>query len=263
MSPLEKLPLELQIIILASVPDFATLRDLVHASLVYHEAYVSSKREILSALIQKQQVPATEVDALAAVLSLDYADGMEDHPDEVIAFLDRYRHARGRRKWINRKNPPLPVRWRPPQTDIDDLTTMVRFHNLTELLTDRFLEYMERTNGSYNFTKMNGLITISMEERMRIHRATYRLQVYYNLFGMAEYTSRMQTDSLFVGPEGDNRSEREIFDLFFRTFTAWERTEIYTMEDFVTFYTVELIDALVSDPAKDVRYIILHGKQRH
>jgi hypothetical protein len=262
LSPLEKLPLELQVLILVSVPDSATLRGLIDASLVYHRAYLSSKEKILSALIEKQQLPGTEVDALAALLSLDYADGMQDHPDEMIAFLDRYRHARGRGSWLNKKNPPRPVRWRPPQTHAHDLMTMVRFHNYTELLTDRVLEYMEKTNSRNNFAKVDGLITISTQERVRIYRAIYRLQIYYNLFGMAESTSRMQTDNLFVGPEGDNRSEREIWDLFFRTFTGWERAEIYTIEHLVISCTVELIDALVPDPDKDVRYILPPGKYR-
>ncbi|OBT62742.1 hypothetical protein VE03_07069 [Pseudogymnoascus sp. 23342-1-I1] len=256
LSPLEKLPLELQILILASAPDSATLRGLIYASLVYHRAYMSSKVEILSALIEKQQIPGTEVDALAVLLSLDYADGMQDHPDEVIAFLDRYRHARGRGRWLNTKNPPLPSRWRPLQTHAHDLMTMVRFHNLAERLTDRFLEYMERTNKRYNFAKVDGLITISTQERMRIYRAIYRLQVYYNLFGMAELTSRMQTDNLFVGPEGVNGSKKEIWDLFFRTFTGWERAEMYTIEHFVISSTVELIEALVPEPEKDIRCIL-------
>lgn len=223
---------------------------------------MSSKEKILSALIEKQQLSGTEVDALAALLSLDYADGMQDHPDEVIAFLDRYRHARGRGRWLNKKNPPLPVRWRPPQTDAYDLLTMVRFHNYTEHLTDRVLEYMEKTNSRNKFAKVDGLITISTQERVRIYRAIYRLQIYYNLFGMAELTSRMQTDNLFVGPEGENRPEREIWDLFFRTFTGWERAEIYTIEHLVISCTVELIDALVPDPHKDVRYILPPGKYR-
>ncbi|KAL5345337.1 hypothetical protein ACLOAV_009708 [Pseudogymnoascus australis] len=257
LSPLEKLPLELQVLILASAPDAATLRGLVYASLIYHRAYASSKVKILSALIEKQQIPGTEVDALGALLSLDYADGMQDHPDEVIAFLDRYRHARGRGSWVNTKNPPLPSRWRPPQTEADNLTSMVRFHRLTEHLTDRFLEYMEKTNGRYKFAKVDGLITISIQERMRIYRAVYRLQIYYNLFGMAEATSRMQTDNLFVGPEGENLSKKEIWDLFFRTFTGWERAEMYTIEHFMISSTVELIEALVPDPVKDIRCILM------
>lgn len=248
---------------MVSVPDSATLRGLIDASLVYNGAYVSSKEKILSALIEKQQLPGTEVDALAVLLSLDYADGMQDHPDEVVAFLDRYRHARGRGRWLNKKNPPLPIRWRPPQTVADDLITMVRFHNYTETLTDRVLEYMEKTNERYKFAKVDGLITISTQERMRIHRAIYRLQIFYNLFGMAESTSRMQTDNLFVDPLGDNPPQKQIWDLFFRTFTGWERTEIYTIEHVVISCTVELIDKLVPDPDKDVRYILPPGKCIH
>lgn len=262
MSPIEKLPLELQLLILTSASDSETLRCLISASLVYHRTFVSFAAEILSALIQKLQLPGTEVDALGALLSLDYADGMQNHPDEVIAFLDRYRHARGRGRWLSTKNPPLPARWRPVQKDVDDLMTMVRHHNLTELLTDRFLEYMERTNRRYKFAKVDGLIAISTKERVRIHRTIYRLQIYYNLFGMAESTSRMQTDGLFMGPEGENLSKTEIWDLFFRTFTGWERAEMYTMEHFVTSYTVELIEALVPDPDRDVRRILLPGKLR-
>ncbi|OBT71112.1 hypothetical protein VF21_09522 [Pseudogymnoascus sp. 05NY08] len=59
LSPLEKLPLELQFLILVSVPDSATLRGLIDASLIYHRAYLSSKEKILSALIEKQQIPGT------------------------------------------------------------------------------------------------------------------------------------------------------------------------------------------------------------
>lgn len=109
------------------------------------------------------------------------------------------------------KNPPLPIQWQPVQTYIDDLITMaVQFHNLTELLTDRFLEYMENTNETYKFIKTDGLITISVEKRMRIHRAIYRLQIYHHLFGMVESISRMQTDNMFMGPEGENISECQI-----------------------------------------------------
>lgn len=70
----------------------------------------------------------------------------------------------------------------------------------------------------------------------------------------------MQTDNLFIGPEGENLSKMEIWDLFFRTFTGWERAEMYTMEHFVTSYTVELIEALVPDPDRDVRRILPPGK---
>ncbi|OBT71113.1 hypothetical protein VF21_09523 [Pseudogymnoascus sp. 05NY08] len=73
---------------------------------------------------------------------------------------------------------------------------------------------------------------------------------------MAESTSRMQTDNLFVDPEGDNPPEKQIWDLFFRTFTSWERAEIYTIEHVVISCTVELIDKLIPDPDNDVRYIL-------
>jgi hypothetical protein len=244
---LEKLPLELQILILAFAPDFATLRDLVHASPVYHRAYTSAKTVVLSALIQTQQVPGTEVDSLAVLLSLDYADGMQDHPDEVIAFLDRYRHARGRGRWMNTKNPPLPVRWRPLQTDIDDLIMVVKSQNLTEYLTDQFLD-MEVQNRRCGSIKAGGKITISSEERMRNHRAIYRLQIYYNLFGIAESTSLMQTDNIFQCPS----PSREIWALFFQTFPPWEHQEMYTMWKFVTLRAETIIATLIADPKKDV-----------
>ena len=139
---MEKLSLELRIHILASAPDFPTLQALCHASPACHQAYAVAKVEILSALVQNAGVPGTEVDALGTLLSLDYADGMQDHPDEVIAFLDRYRHARGAGRWAKTKNPLLPVRWRPPQTDVDDLMTIIQFHELAEHLTANFLKYV-------------------------------------------------------------------------------------------------------------------------
>ncbi|KFY03662.1 hypothetical protein O988_01336 [Pseudogymnoascus sp. VKM F-3808] len=244
---LETLPIELQVLILASAPDFATLRDLVHASPVYHRAYTSAKAIILSALIQTQQVPGTEVDSLGVLLSLDYADGMQDHPAEVIAFLDRYRHARGRGRWVNTKNPPLPVRWRPLQTDIDDLIVVVKSQNFTEYLTDQFLE-MEVQNRRCGSIKAGGKITISSEERLRNHRAIYRLQIYYNLFGIAESTSLMQTDNIFQCPS----PSREIWALFFQTFPPWEHQEMYTMWKFVTLRAETIIATLIADPKKDV-----------
>lgn len=252
---LETLPLELQVLILASAPDFATLRDLVHASPVYHRAYASAKAIILSALIQTQQVPGTEVDSLGVLLSLDYADGMQDHLHEVIAFLDRYRHARGRGRWVNNKNPPLPVRWRPLQTDIDDLITVVKFQNLTEYLTDQYLD-MEFQNTRYGSIKTGGKITISLEERMRIHRAIYRLQIYYNLFGSVESTSRMQIHNLFGGPWNC----RAIWWLFFQTFPRWEHQEMWTILRFVTWRAKTIIETLIADPEKNVWNLIPKSK---
>lgn len=102
MSRFESFPVELRILILQSVPDFATLRSLVHACPAYHHAYLTgNKEQILSGVIERQHIRGTELDALGAVLSLEYTSGLQDQEDETIAFLDRYRHARGARRWAD------------------------------------------------------------------------------------------------------------------------------------------------------------------
>lgn len=257
---LEALPLELKIHILASTSDFAALRAIVHASPMYHQAYLAGKLEILSVLVQTMGVPGTEVDALGALLSLDYADGMQDYPDEVIAFLDRYRHARGAGQWTETKNPPLPIRWREPQTNVDDLMTMIRFHELAEHLEIRFLEYVGESDRGSKLYNMDGQITLSLQERMRIHRAIYRLQIFCHLFGMAESTSRMQTDRLFQADDWEEPMEKTIGALFLTTFTPWEQDEMKAIWHYVETRSEDLINKLVADPKKDARNIVPDGE---
>jgi hypothetical protein len=172
LSIFESLPFELRILVLRYAPDFAMLHALVHASPSYHQAYVRVREEVLSAVIEGQHVSGTEVDALGAILSLDYSDGMQNRGDEVVAFLDRYRQARGVGRWMQPRNRFLP---RSHRTQLDNLTAMLRFQRRIVRLTEDFLEYVSHLDCRCLFGKVNERIPLSTAEEMHIHRAIYRL----------------------------------------------------------------------------------------
>lgn len=233
-----------------SVPDFATLRSLVHTCPAYHQAYLAgNKEQILSAVIERQHIRGTEVDALGAVLSPEYTSGLQDQEDETIAFLDRYRHARGAGGWAEPNN-TAPVRLQ--QTRLDNLMMMLRFQHCVQHLTEDFLEWVGHSDRGRMLTKVDGRIPLSLMEEMRIHRAMYRLQIYSHLFGTPASKLRRRVV--------DDYPELKIWSLFFQTFPPWELQELAVIWEYVSLRGESLLDELTADPNKDIPKLIPDGR---
>lgn len=227
---LESLPVELRIQILKSMPDFLTLHRLLHASPVYRRTYGFVQEEVIFSILS-HHYGCVAVDVLATVLSAKF-DYIHNPPKEnVIAFLDRYRHARGA---ISPK--PLFA-----HSAVEEETLQIEgFHNIHKCLTwlvDEYLKDFDSCCLSHDLGiphDDNGRCKHSLEERMRITRGICRVQIFVNVFArlMRRHNEPGEWECF------------EVYDFFGATFPPWEHNEIWSMWKWhgeATSWSVELV----------------------
>lgn len=235
---LETLPTELRIEVLKSIPDACTLRCLLNASPIYYRAYIPLQREVLTAIISRQYFQGTAADVVAAILSIDIFHACNTRTkEEVIAFLDRYRHARG----IMSPNALLiPSAKGGTRLTIKELH---KFQTCIELLMDEYLKCIAESNFYRQLCRDTaGKMSLSSLQRMRIVRAICRVQVYSYVF----YQPRHDGSSLPPVPNWKEYFElEEVTDLFHATFAPWERDEMWAMYEWFEDWAEEILDTLL------------------
>ncbi|KAL1859459.1 hypothetical protein Daus18300_009604 [Diaporthe australafricana] len=207
-SSLEKLPVEIQRLILSNAPSVQMLSALVHASPQLHGVYAEDRLPILRQVLA-QSLEGVFVDAYGAYLSgTDLLQGqraetlpwefIEEHEARCIA-------------------PAVPA----PQLSLDEIIQMSDFHtSVVEPLTEAYTSWAlsslplpeEKARESHGH--------LSNTERRRIQRAMYRLQLFCNVCGSAG-------DSSWERIEG-NVDRLRVLSMF----SAWEVEEILSVHEF-------------------------------
>ena len=101
---LETLATEIKFCILKEITDIATLDALVHASPVYHAAYLSQRKYILHTLLSRTiQLPVLS-DALGVVVETRQrsrrAKGITNAPRSILNFMAQYAEVQGQIKGL-------------------------------------------------------------------------------------------------------------------------------------------------------------------
>lgn len=218
------MPVELRICILYNVPDFETLRSLVHASPAYHQAYVTAKREILQGLVHRQRDPLSKVEAITAVRSFSINAQTISHAEMVIALLDRRRRAEEIQRLTASLAPIEP-------TNLKETVELLRMQKIANFFLQDYRRnapcppWMDSIKWGAEILP----IRLSDRESSRFLRAFYRLHIYCNLFGSREIYSEEffpNHRSLTKPHIADAFSYDEMWDLFFATMPLWEVEEI-------------------------------------
>lgn len=218
------MPVELRICILDNIPDFETLRSLVHASPAYHQTYVTAQREILQGLVHRHHDPLSNVEALTAVRSFSISAQMTNHSEMVIALLDRRRRAEEIQHLTASLAPTEPI-------DLKETVKLLRMQRIANFFLQDYCRtapappWMDSIKWSAEILP----IQLSDRETSRFLRAFYRLQIYCNLFGGREIHSEEYFPnhrSLKKPIIADAFSYDEQWDMFFATMPLWEVEEI-------------------------------------
>ncbi|KAI0548054.1 hypothetical protein F4679DRAFT_551787 [Xylaria curta] len=218
-SRLERLPAELRIQILMSMPNLKTLNSFIRASPIMHAQYVYNRHNILSACLSRE-LCGFYADAYAHMKSRVSELG-SDRDDECISdFLNSYQ------TWLAgpvacpdiKSLSPSRVRW------------MAAYHtSVSQPLVRRYgswaLENFEDAvlpPTNRGTTVCDGRhIELSRSEEIRVFRALYRHEIYYHLFG---YNMGFRCGSFMDG---------DINRIFFGIFEPWENEAVACIDTFV------------------------------
>ena len=205
---LEGLAVELQLDILRSVPDTASLNALVHASPWYHGVYFSQRHSILAEVLWRELSPDVFLDSMMAIEAQGLDHSSTDIEQQVSTFLDRYKARRDFDQEIRKAIPP------------DNIIKMAQLHSLIRDETQDFCEWaLSKYPGNKEATENHG--PISSHESCRIYRAFYRLKLFCLIFRGAK----------FVSPSSFDRKDRSY--LFLRSYQPWEVEEIACVRDYL------------------------------
>ncbi|KAI1754205.1 hypothetical protein F4782DRAFT_493622 [Xylaria castorea] len=218
-SRLERLPAELRIQILKSMPDLETLHSFIKASPTMHAQYLYDRHNILSACLGRE-LDGFYVDAYAHMKSRVSEFGSRRGHKSISDFLNSYQ------SWLAgpaacpdvKSLPPSRVRW------------MAAYHtSVAQPLVRRYgswaLENLEKATlppAAGGATACGGRrIELSRSEEIRIFRALYRHEIYHHLFG---YNLGFRCGGL---------QPYEINEIFFSIFQPWENEAIGCIDIFV------------------------------
>ncbi|KAH7268862.1 hypothetical protein B0J15DRAFT_233208 [Fusarium solani] len=188
-SRLEALPPELRLRLLLSMPDLQTLRSLVHASPTLHAQYRHSRDRILRAFIGRE-LDGFLVDAYATQMSRPHELGSPRTNEKIVEFTDTYGN------WLSapESSPDL------NSIEPERLRSMSAFylsvaqplaHQYCEWALGNFipaiLDFVAMTNPKPTAEAL-GINDLNPQrsELIRVFRAIYRYETYYNLFGCNE-----------------------------------------------------------------------------
>lgn len=216
-STLEKLPAELRIRILSSVPDLQTLRAAIHASPIYFAQYRLNRKSILAQALQSELGDELFLDVYAAFKSRSSKIGPRRVPNSnVTDFLTMYRG------WRTQGG----ERPTPGMFSLDDLRWMTWFHTQTvQPLTAQFVTWALNSSSAgptraASIFSDTGHGDISSTEKTRLLRAFYRYETFCHLFGGSQYQSSRLRGS-------------DMSRLFFSELNPWEVEEICCVYKFV------------------------------
>ncbi|RSL49592.1 hypothetical protein CEP54_012351 [Fusarium duplospermum] len=188
-SRLDTLPPELRLRLLLSIPDLHTLRSIVHASPTLHAQYRHSRDRILRAFIGRE-LDGFLVDAYATHMSRPHELGSPRTNEMITEFTDTYGN------WLSapESSPDL------NSIEPERLRSMSAFylsvaqplaHQYCEWALGNFipaiLDFVTRVDFKPT-AKDLGIDDLNPQrsELIRIFRAIYRYETYYNLFGCNE-----------------------------------------------------------------------------
>lgn len=253
---LERLPVEIQQIILHQMPDFGTLQALISASPPYLNAYRTQARSILSDILRRSVHPDVLCDASANVDVLKLPRNYDDYVPGLKAFVQQYRTTRALQD-----AGPEPV-------GPNAMDKLWEFHLSVIDVTKDFCDYalsMHPVTGESpcHYTPL------SPNEMRRVHKAFYRYELFTRLFRESDlYLDEQEvrhrdqdSDKTSLALQRDSIRSLDDQDrswLFLALFKAWEIEEIACVRDYIINRYDELYKVYKSEVRKS-----MGGKSRN
>jgi hypothetical protein len=163
---MEYLPTELKVMILHSVGDFISLYSIIRASRSMQEAFKLSRSSILASTL-RQSLPTELLKEAYAVKATS----------QLISHNMRFKKLTSDKLWLAES---LRAPQGYPTSKTEGLDELARLHFAVEWLTNDLCGGFARAQTSVNFTTL----PLLPEEKVRIYRAFYRLQLLCNYFLM-------------------------------------------------------------------------------
>ena len=236
--PLESLPPELKIILMSTMPDVSSLRNLTRASPVYHQTYVGARESIfhnMTALTLYDSNVST-LEAWTAI-NAPQIDHFIAHRKAIITeFLDRYGDGLtdGRQRFTVEESLAVLSLHRKMTTLVDDYCTQILNQNPNTLTT----------SDKANIPKA------SSAELRRLYRAFYRYEIYCKLFcavDLDEHYYRFQVQhNLF--------DEVALTEIFVKLFPVHEVEELACMHNYAQECYKNLVPGMLSSPILGFRH---------
>lgn len=229
LSKFEKLPFDVQYLILLALNSFKDLRALVHASPTYHEAYLEgSPATVLWNSLRMDMGPAL-IDAYTAYRSHSPQLQEERTEENVVKFVHDDQERRATATTFLKTAP-----------DLNEVVGIAHFYSSTILLLLPY--YLPWAGKHYPDLRLRKLEQLSKTERTRILRACYRFETWCNLFGV-------------VRPGMDKRpGGKETVQLFLGGYEPWEVEEILCINTFAEDKYDTILDEVQEDVMESERY---------
>ena len=170
-SNLESLPVELQLSILYKLSDVSSLSALVHASPLYHQAYVSVRQQVLLEVLFEEVGPFVLFDAWIVVQAQKLERENEDNGENVRWFLDQCKKS-------TLHNIPLKSMKELP---LEELFSLARLQRTVQFVATAFVE-SAISNRPIACQLKDQHEPPSVTESQRMYRALYRLELFCRLF---------------------------------------------------------------------------------
>ena len=168
-SPLERLPSEIRVMILLHMSELSCLRNIVHASPAYHEAYLGAREEILHVITTHtfHQNGIGLLDPWTAVHVPQLGHDIHNRAEIITEFLERYHQGR--------------MDSNPQRLALQDSLAIL---NLQSRIAFSISEYCKAIFAKNPLTqsKDKGTLSPSQSELNRLHRAYWRYVIYSRLF---------------------------------------------------------------------------------
>ena len=209
LSLLEQLPYELKTVILCSADDFISLRNVITASRSFYDVFQDQRATIARSVFDTLIHPSLHDEAVENYLS---SDTTIRHADNCYLSEWHYSRAFAARK----ADLLLPLS--------REFWSIVRFHNSTIVPLARHV-----TRSVFQVAEAKGWSCaknekpLATEERIRIQRALYRIQIYTNLFPSPS-------------------SSLHARDSFLLAYPAWEIDELGCVYDYLAIRTTFLFE---------------------
>jgi hypothetical protein len=223
---MDKLNHDIKVMILAEMPDMASLDALVHSCPEFHKCYLLMQKRILFNILTRELTMPVFIQALAVIeaqniqIPLVSKEMPFNHPARffnVHAFMDEYakRQSEGTVEYS--------------EISLETLIRVAEFYKSVRAITS---DYLETCLGEHPLTlERVTLRGLSKVERLRIHRAIYNLELYFTLFKSANPAANPAVRWGGSGSE-QHAQDLELFSIVYR-FSVAEVEEMSCMEEYM------------------------------
>ena len=180
-SPLERLPSEVQVIILLHMSGLSCLRNIVHASPTYHDAYLGAREEVLHVITPRilHQNGIGLLDPWTAVHVPQLGHDIHNRADIINEFLERYQQGR--------------MDSNPRRLALQDSLAILKLQSRIAFSISKYCKAIFAKNPLTQ-SKDEGSLSPSQSELNRLHRAHWRYVIYSRLFVLIGWDHHLWVD---------------------------------------------------------------------